>query len=179
VTISRSLFEKWQPFAGRIVSIWDRFDRRAFLCHLLVALTAMAIFAQATGGFADKATVPLSIVTASGTHMFAVEVMRTEPELEQGLMFRKSMPQDHGMLFDFRREQSVMMWMKNTYLPLDMIFIGKTGRVVGVIANAKPLSEQILTAGVPTDAVLEVNAGTAARIGLKVGDQVRHSIFSP
>ncbi len=82
------------------------------------------------------------------------------------------------MLFDFRHEQSVMMWMKNTYISLDMIFIGKTGRVVGVVADARPMSEQILTVGAPTDAVLEVNAGTAAKIGLKTGDIVHNPIFA-
>jgi uncharacterized membrane protein (UPF0127 family) len=152
----------------------------ALLRLCLVGLAAVAILARAAPGIAqESATEPLSIVTATGAHDFSVEVMRTQPELEKGLMFRKSMPADHGMLFDFQREQSVMMWMKNTYLPLDMIFIAKTGRVVGIVANAKPMSEQILTVLTPTDAVLEVNGGIAAKIGLKVGDMVHDPIFSP
>jgi len=150
------------------------------LLRLCVAGLAAAILVHAVPGIAEEGTnEPLSIVTATGTHSFSVEVMRTQPELEKGLMFRKSMPEDHGMLFDFQHEQSVIMWMKNTYIPLDMIFMAKTGRVVGIVANAKPMSEQILTVLTPTDAVLELNGGTAAKIGLKVGDLVRHPIFSP
>jgi hypothetical protein len=121
----------------------------------------------------------LSITTASGIHKFNVDVMRSEADLEKGLMFRKSIPADYGMLFDFQREQNVMMWMKNTYIPLDMFFMDKIGKVVGVIANATPMSEKVLSVGVPTDAVLEVRGGTAARIGLKVGDSVRDPIFHP
>ena len=94
-------------------------------------------------------------------------------------MFRKSIPADYGMLFDFQREQTIMMWMKNTYIPLDMLFMDKTGKVVGVIANAAPMSEKILTISVPTDAVLELRGGAAARIGVKVGDIVHDPIFSP
>lgn len=120
----------------------------------------------------------LSIVTASGTHDFSVEVMRSGPELEHGLMFRRFMPPDRGMLFDFKTEKPVMMWMKNTYLPLDMVFIAKSGRVVGIAENTEPLSEKIIPSGAPTYGVLELNAGTAAKIGLKVGDEVHHSLFS-
>jgi uncharacterized protein len=119
----------------------------------------------------------LSIVTASGTHDFSVEVMRTPPELEHGLMFRRFLPPDRGMLFDFKTERPVMMWMKNTYLPLDMVFIARSGRVVGIAENTEPLSEKIIPSGAPTYGVLELNAGTAAKIGLKIGDEVHHSLF--
>jgi uncharacterized membrane protein (UPF0127 family) len=164
---------------GRDGHARNRRVRYALLRLCLIGLFAVAVVRAAPGIAQEGTTEPLSIVTATGTHNFSVEVMRTQPELEKGLMFRKSMPEDHGMLFDFQREQSVMMWMKNTYLPLDMIFIGKTGRVVGIVANAKPMSEQILTVLTPTDAVLELNGRIAAKIGLKVGDMVHDPIFSP
>lgn len=122
-------------------------------------------------------TEPLTITTASGVHRFAVEVMRTDEQRELGLMYRRSLAADHGMLFAFGTMQPEMMWMKNTYLPLDMIFMDKTGRVTSIIANARPLSEQILTSGGPVYSVLEVNAGTAAKIGLKVGDSVKNELF--
>jgi uncharacterized protein len=174
-----------RPSAGALSRLVGRNERdhpiRYVLLRLcLTGLAAVALLLRVAAGIAEEgATEPLSIVTATGTHSFSVEVMRTQPELEKGLMFRKSMPADHGMLFDFQREQSVMMWMKNTFIPLDMIFIAKTGKVVGVIANARPMSEQILTVLTPTEAVLELNGGTAAKISLKVGDMVSHPIFNP
>jgi uncharacterized protein len=157
--------------------------RYTFLCNAFLRLCLIglaAILVHAAPAMAEEGTSePLSIVTSTGSHDFLVEVMRSPPELEKGLMFRKSMPDDHGMLFDFQTEQSVMMWMKNTYISLDMLFMDKTGKVVGIVANAKPMSEQILSAAVPTFAVLELNGGAAAKIGLKVGDMVHHPIFSP
>ncbi len=119
----------------------------------------------------------LTIVTASGPHDFSVEVMRSQPDLERGLMFRKAMPQSDGMLFDFGRPQDIAMWMKNTYLPLDMLFIGQDGRVVSIKEDAKPMSEAIIASGGPVTGVLEVNAGTARRIGARPGDLVRHPMF--
>jgi uncharacterized membrane protein (UPF0127 family) len=87
------------------------------------------------------------------------------------------MPADRGMLFDFKTEQPVMMWMKNTYLPLDMIFISRDGHVSHVAENAEPLSERIISSNGAVYAVLEVNAGTAAKLGIKPGDRVEHVLF--
>lgn len=151
------------------------------LSRFLCAMGLMALFGgflfQSPAHAAEAGTEPLTIITASGPHRFAVEVMRTPAQLEKGLMFRRFLPADRGMLFDFKTEQPVMMWMKNTYISLDMIFIGKSGRVTSIAANAEPLSEHIINSGGPVLAVLEVNAGTAARIGLKVGDKVQNSMF--
>ena len=119
----------------------------------------------------------LEMVTASGRHAFSVEVMRSDAEREKGLMFRRFLPADRGMLFDFKTEQTVMMWMKNTYIPLDMVFITRTGTVSHIASNTEPMSERIIASGPPAYAVLEVNAGTAARIGLKDGDRVLHPLF--
>jgi uncharacterized membrane protein (UPF0127 family) len=87
------------------------------------------------------------------------------------------MPPDRGMLFDFKEEQPVMMWMKNTYLPLDMVFIARNGTVINVAENTEPMSERTIPSAGPAYAVLEVNAGTAKRIGLKRGDKVTHAMF--
>jgi uncharacterized protein len=119
----------------------------------------------------------LQVVTSDGPHSFSVEVMRTPEQLEKGLMFRRYMPENRGMLFDFKTEQPVQFWMKNTYLPLDMIFISKAGKIVSIKENAEPLSEKLIPSGGPVSAVLEVNAGMAARIHAKPGDTVRGSIF--
>jgi uncharacterized membrane protein (UPF0127 family) len=103
--------------------------------------------------------------------------MRTPEQLSRGLMFRRYMPDDRGMLFDFKTEQPVQFWMKNTYLPLDMIFISKAGKIVSIAENTEPLSEKLVPSGAPVGSVLEVNAGTAARIHAKPGDTLHGSIF--
>ena len=153
----------------------------AFLfCLALAPLGACGLTgaAQAQSAQAPAATTePLEITTASGPHGFAVEVMRTDEERARGLMFRRFMPADRGMLFDFKTEQPVLMWMKNTYIPLDMIFISRTGTVTHVAANTEPMSERTISSGPPAYAVLEVNAGVAAKIGLKPGDRVKHPMF--
>lgn len=133
-------------------------------------------FAQAQPQ-AETAVEPLTITTASGKHVFSAEVMRTDEQRSRGLMFRRYMPPDRGMLFDFKQEQPVMMWMKNTYLPLDMVFIARNGTVINVAENTEPMSERTIPSAGPAYAVLEVNAGTAKRIGLKRGDKVSHPMF--
>jgi hypothetical protein len=149
----------------------------------LVAALALPLGIASLSTHADPApmppgpTEPLTIVTASGPHKFAVEVARTDAERELGLMYRKTLAPDHGMIFAFGSMQPVMMWMKNTFIPLDMIFMDQSGHVVAVLANTKPQSEEILSPWKPSYSVLEVNAGTAAKIGLKVGDQVQNELF--
>lgn len=143
---------------------------RLLFFAVLLALSPAAVAQEA-------ALEPLEIVTSSGTHQFSVEVMRTDEQRARGLMHRRFMAQDRGMLFDFKREEPVAMWMKNTYLSLDMVFIDKSGKVVNVAENTEPLSERIVPSSGPVLAVLELNAGTARRIGLKPGDRLRHSLF--
>ena len=119
----------------------------------------------------------LEIVTATGRHVFQVEIANNDATREHGLMDRRYMAADHGMLFEFDREAPVSFWMKNTYIPLDMIFIAPSGVVTHIAANAEPLSERVIPSGSPCIAVLELNGGMAASIGLKVGDKVRHPFF--
>ena len=137
---------------------------------------ALVVTFVAGGACAQTSTEPLDIVTASGKHDFKVEVMRTEAEREKGLMFRKSLPADRGMLFDFKTVAPVMMWMKNTYIPLDMVFIGPDGKVVSTAENAEPLSERVISSNGPVQGVLEVNAGTVAKFGVKSGDRVENAM---
>jgi uncharacterized membrane protein (UPF0127 family) len=148
------------------------------MVRLLASIFALiSLAAASTGARAQQALEAIEVVTAAGTYPFSVEVMRTPEQLSQGLMFRRYMPEDRGMLFDFKAEQPVQFWMKNTYLPLDMIFISKAGKIVSIAENAEPLSEKLIPSGAPVVGVLEVNAGTAARIQAKPGDSVRASIF--
>ena len=121
---------------------------------------------------------PLTIVTRGGQrHAFKVEVARNDADRAQGLMFRRTIPGDWGMLFDFGRVEPVSMWMKNTYLPLDMLFIRADGSIARIAANAEPLSTRAIPSGEPVLAVLELNAGTAARLGIRAGDRVEHPLF--
>ena len=119
----------------------------------------------------------LEIATSTGWHAFQVEIANNDATREHGLMDRRYMAPDHGMLFEFDREEPVSFWMKNTYIPLDMIFLAPSGVVTHIAANAEPLSERVVPSGGPCIAVLELNGGTAASIGLKVGDKVRHPFF--
>lgn len=142
-----------------------------------IGLALVATVLGLAGARAAVGSDSLTIMTASGAHKFSVEVMRSEAELERGLMFRRFMPQDHGMLFDFGHTQPVMMWMKNTYIPLDMVFIDKTGHVISIAANAQPMDLHIIPSEKPAFAALELNAGVAADIGIKPGDGVRDALF--
>ena len=121
----------------------------------------------------------LEIATSTGRHAFQVEIAKDDATRERGLMDRRYMAADHGMLFEFDLDAPTSFWMKNTYIPLDMIFIARSGIVTRIVANAEPLSERAIPSGGPCAAVLELNGGAAASIGLKVGDKVRHPFFKP
>ena len=156
------------------VSTVKRFYVRAWLITSLVVLF---------GGFAGQpvraATFqPLEIATKSGVHVFSVEMATTEEEKTTGLMHRKELPDGKGMLFDFSPEQQVSMWMKNTYISLDMIFIRADGRILRIAENTQPLSTKIISSGGPAKGVLEVIAGTAQKYGIQPGDRVAHPLFN-
>ncbi|WP_246504818.1 DUF192 domain-containing protein [Microvirga antarctica] len=120
----------------------------------------------------------LSIVGAGGQRQsFQVEVARNDADRAQGLMYRRAMPENQGMLFDFGRVAPVSMWMQNTYLPLDMLFVRPDGTIARIAANTEPLSTRTIPSGEPILAVLELNAGTAARLGIKAGDKIEHGMF--
>jgi len=121
----------------------------------------------------------LQIVTSSGTHDFHIEIAKDDVSRAQGLMNRPFLPADRGMLFEFDREAPVSFWMKNTYIPLDMIFISRAGVVTNIVEKAEPLSERVIPSGPPCLGVLELNGGMAASIGLRVGDTVRYPFFKP
>ena len=114
----------------------------------------------------------LLIQTKSGrVHNFTVELALTPEQRSQGLMHRESMPQDHGMLFDFGEPRPVSMWMRNTPLPLDMLFIQRDGTISHIHRKAVPFSEAIIDSRGPVHFVLELNGGRAAALGIEVGDR--------
>ncbi len=140
---------------------------------VLAALAVAALFAgQAC---AQKLRVErLDIVTTAGVHHFKVEVADTPAARERGLMFRKRLAADHGMLFDFKKVQpGISFWMKNTLIPLDMVFIGEDGRIVSIARNATPLSETPIASAGPVLDVLELRGGRADEIEAAPGDRVR------
>lgn len=148
--------------------------RVAFLVGLVIVAAAMTARAPAEAQGLES----LTVVTASGRHLFAVEVMRTATERGRGLMERRYLPPDRGMLFDFKTTEPVTMWMQNTYIPLDMLFIRADGAIARIAQNTEPLSTRLIPSGSPVLAVLELNAGTAARIVAKAGDKVEHALFA-
>ncbi|MET0971340.1 MAG: DUF192 domain-containing protein [Tardiphaga sp.] len=145
----------------------------------LWALAALLVVAtgawQRPANAADVQT--LEIVTKSGVKMFSVEIAKTEKERETGLMYRKELADGRGMLFDFTPVQMVSMWMKNTFISLDMIFVGADGRIIRIAENTEPQSLAIISSGAPAKGVVEVIAGTARKYGIAQGDQVVHPLF--
>lgn len=143
--------------------------------RLLVALLLLAYPAGAQVAFE---TSPLAIETASGTLGFEVELAVDPEQRRQGLMFRERLGADQGMLFDFERTAPVTMWMRNTFISLDMLFIEADGRIARIATDTEPLSDAVIGSGGPVRAVLELAAGTSARRGIAVGDRVVHPIFA-
>jgi uncharacterized membrane protein (UPF0127 family) len=114
----------------------------------------------------------LTIQTRQGPLTYFVEVARTPSERSHGLMFREELPRDHGMLFDFGQEQPVSFWMKNTPLPLDLLFAEADGDIVRITEQAEPYSQKLLPSGQPVRCVLEILGGSAGERGIRVGDRL-------
>ncbi|MFL6830180.1 MAG: DUF192 domain-containing protein [Sphingomicrobium sp.] len=112
---------------------------------------------------------PLTIHSATGDHRFTVEIAASPQEQERGLMFRRSLDPDHGMIFPYEPSRDVAFWMKNTLIPLDMIFIRSDGTIVRIV-TAKPLSLDTVPSGEPVAAVLELRGGRAGELGIREGD---------
>lgn len=145
----------------------------------LPAAAVVAALCVIAGASVRAASIqPLEIVTKSGVQVFSVEMATTEQEKETGLMYRKELADGKGMLFDFSPEQEVSMWMKNTYISLDMIFIRADGRILRIAENTEPLSTKIISSRGLAKGVLEVIAGTARKYGIKAGDRVGHPLFN-
>ena len=149
---------------------------------MAIARTALALFAlvlaapvhaeTAKAPTAPNPTASLTFHTKAGARTFTVERALNEQARERGLMFRREMADDHGMIFDFEGERSVDMWMHNTYIPLDMVFIGADRAVKRVARNTTPLSDKIISSGGPALYVVELNGGEAGRAGIEPGNIV-------
>ncbi|WP_244631090.1 DUF192 domain-containing protein [Aureimonas sp. ME7] len=134
----------------------------------------MGVLAATTlSAIADTAT----LVTATGSHPIAVEIADTPSAREIGLMNREKLDKGTGMLFDFKQSRPVSMWMKNTLIPLDMLFVASDGEVVRIARNAKPMSLDVIPSGKPVRYVLEINGGEAASYSVKAGDHLEHALI--
>jgi uncharacterized membrane protein (UPF0127 family) len=163
------------------MNLASTFARLRICGRMMMALVAgLALLTSlGAGPVARAASVqPLEIATKSGVQVFSVEMATTEEEKQTGLMYRKELPDGKGMLFDFSPEQQISMWMKNTYISLDMIFIRADGRILRIAENTEPHSTKIISSGGLARGVLEVIAGTAQKYGIQPGDRVAHPLFN-
>jgi len=140
-------------------------------CHQIFILGFLAV------GLAFPAfSFERSVVTI-GSRQFDVELAVTPDQQRQGLMHREELKEGHGMLFIFDKEQQASMWMKNTLIPLDMLFIDKAGVIRTIKENATPGSLEPISSGVPVKAVLELKGGITEQLGISTGDTIDHEIF--
>ncbi len=140
-----------------------------------VSLRTPAAHAQSGGAGGTPQTLPqetVQVVTRKGPVTFHVMVAQTEAQREMGLMFRRDMAADQGMIFDFPDVAQRAFWMRNTLLPLDILFIDPDGRILNIAAQAVPMDETPLPSDGPARTVLEINGGLAAKLGIRPGDQV-------
>jgi hypothetical protein len=151
--------------------------RHSFACLVLIVMGFVVAFAAGAPAQDGIRREPLVIITAAGEHAFEVEIAASDEQQSRGLMFRRSLGDREGMLFVHEPPRFVQMWMRNTYIPLDMIFIRADGRVHRIEASTEPFSERIIESGARVAGVLEVAGGTAAKLGLKPGNRVRHPHF--
>lgn len=144
------------------------------LLLLFLCLAASSCITQAKEPVLES----LGILTADGRNItYKIETAATEMTMRRGLMFRDSMADDHGMLFIYQPQRDVSMWMKNTILSLDMLFIDGAGKIVYIEERTTPFSLETISAGRPVRAVLEINAGQVDHHGIQPGDIVVHPAF--
>jgi uncharacterized membrane protein (UPF0127 family) len=148
------------------------------LLALALSVSAWAQPAEPTAAQPRLPTAKLTIISRNNIkHDFTVELAETEAQQETGEMFRTLVPENEGMLFDWHTPRDVPMWMKNTLVPLDMIFIGNDGTVTHIEENAVPQSLAVIPSGGPVRATLEVQGGLTAKLDIRVGDKVKGAFF--
>ena len=148
--------------------------RRAFISILGIFLGSIVAKSKDIVSFKKTSLV---IDTAKGSKKFNVELAIEDKQHSQGLMYRRTLASNAGMLFDYGYLRRVSMWMKNTYIPLDMLFLDQAGKITHIVQRTIPHSLTTISAKGLVRAVLEVNSGTVSKLGIEIGDTVRHSIF--
>jgi uncharacterized membrane protein (UPF0127 family) len=171
-----------------MTTAFQSFMKRAAICVALFVVATIGLpspirvagLVQFTSpAYAKMRRDKLTIEPAAGgpAHAFDIEVASSEQEKQLGLMYRTAIGDSEGMLFPNEAERQVSMWMRNTYIPLDMVFIRSDGMISRIEERAEPLSDRVIAAGTAVAAVLELQGGTAARLGIKPGDKVRYRLF--
>ncbi|HVT25364.1 MAG TPA: DUF192 domain-containing protein [Rhizomicrobium sp.] len=150
--------------------------------RLTIALVSVLLLAGTASAASNQPQLNLpvesiTIDSAQGPQRFKVQLATKWSEQETGLMYRKQMPPNEGMLFDFHQPQMMSFWMKNTLIPLDILFIRADGTVSSIAAGAKPLSLKSIKSTEPVQAVLEINGGRAAALQIREGARVHSAIF--
>jgi hypothetical protein len=154
------------------------FSKRAAHAALFALLVTVIAMAGNTGATAQLKREPVIILTDKGEVTIDAEIAETPSDQAKGLMFRRSLPERSGMLFPYRGAREVTMWMKNTILPLDMVFIRADGIIHRIEVMTQPFSEETISSQGDVTAVLEINGGAAERLGIKPGQRVKHRIFT-
>lgn len=149
--------------------------RVLFVLPILLAILGLA--GESGAPSAGNSTSALTIVSVNGKHRFNVELAVTPAEMERGLMYRRELAPDAGMVFDFKQPTKATMWMHNTLIPLDMLFVDGQGRIVNIHPNAVPQSDAVIAAAAPVRVVIELKGGTADRLGIQPGDRVLYPIL--
>ena len=164
--------KRYFPPAGReAANISNYTCRRFFSSYLKLFIGPLALVALATPTSAEQI---LEIVKGNGqVEFFSIRLAETPLERQKGLMYEKDLPSDAGMLFDFAEEKRVSMWMKNTFIPLDILFFDKKGVLFQIHYKAEPFSENTIRAKQPTRYVLEINAGVTEKLGIEIGNKLK------
>ena len=140
-----------------------------FYLFTVIILNITPVIADSELKFSFKKII---ISTISGDHNFRVELAETATQRRYGLQYRKSLPLNAGMLFVFESIEPITMWMKNTFISLDMLFLSSDGKIVKIIHKTKPLSRNAIFSKIPVKRVLEINAGVAKRLKISIGDKI-------
>lgn len=158
----------------------DIYKLAALVTGLVLWLSLVHAFAQQPLAKDPNAVLPVEeivLVSSAGEFRFSAEIADTAERRKTGLMFREEMLPTHSMLFDFEGNGTIAMWMKNTPLPLDMVFIRPDGSIARIERKTTPFSTDVISSGGPVSHVLELNAGITLQIGLKAGDRIKHRFF--
>lgn len=151
--------------------------RRALHAGILLLLSLVVVGVPLGGASAKTDTLTIVTGNGNGEVVFNIELAITQAQQSKGLMFRRSMAENAGMLFDFGSERMINMWMRNTYIPLDMVFIFEDGTINRIAEQTEPHSEKTISSGQKVRYVLEINGGAAKRFGISPGDKVKHPLI--